>query len=108
MWKYILSLTILLFSCHVDPKEYRGVYVSKNGNEIILSCNSQFESKKPFLQSNMPKEGAEVSILVNEETYDLCFLVDGVTTSFGKWNPDKRELIIQGVRYKWKKKVTCE
>lgn len=92
----------------MDPKEYLGVYESKDGNQIILSCYSQFRSKKQFQQSNMPKEDEEVTAIDNEETYDLCFLIDGVITSFGKWDPDKREQIIQGVRYKWKKKATCE
>ena len=108
MWKYVLPFILILASCHVDTQEFNGVYESKSGNQVEISCSSKFSASIPFDQSNMPKNGEEVTIVPNEETYDICFTFKDVMTSFGKWNPDDNELIIQGVKYKRKKKSACE
>ncbi len=108
MWKYVLPFLLLLSSCHVDTKEFSGIYENSTGNQVEISCDSKFNSSEALYQALVPKNGEKVTIVPNEETYDICHTYNGIMTSFGKWDPDKRELFIRGIRYKWVKKSDCK
>lgn len=107
-WKYFLPILLLLVSCHVNVKEFSGIYEGADGNQIEISCDRKFSTSESLYMSGIPQNGEKVTVVPNEETYDVCYTYNGVMTSFGKWDPDNKEFFIRGIRYKLIKKSECE
>lgn len=104
----LICFGLILDSCHVDKSDYQGTYESESGYQFTINCDNQFEYREIPQNRNFPESGEQIEVIVNEETYDICYKINGIYTSFGKWIPDKRAFIFQGIIFNLKEKTTCE